>query len=200
MIRALLWDVGNVLLHWDVRALYRRVFADPHEMESFLAEVWTTEHNLRCDRGEPFAEVIAEVVAAHPHYELQIRAARDRWIETILGPVDGMPELLAELREAGYIQVGLTNFSAETFPEVSGYPHLRLLDDVVVSGRIGVLKPDPEIYAHALEVAGVGADEAVFIDDSEQNVDGGRRVGLHTIRFEDVDTTRQALAALGVRV
>ena len=87
MIHVVLWDVGNVLLRWDIRELYRQVFDDPEEMERFLAEVWTPAHNLRCDGGEPFEDVIDEVVAQHPHYESQVRAAHDRWIETIPGPV-----------------------------------------------------------------------------------------------------------------
>lgn len=198
MIRAVLWDIGNVLIRWDARALFRKLFDDPVEMETFLAEVWTAEHNTRCDAGETFAAVIAEVVAEHPHYEPQIRAAWDRWIETIPGPVDHSLELLRELRDAGYRQVGVTNFSAETFPKIRGYEHLDLLDHVVVSGQVGLMKPDPAIFALALEHAGVEADRAVFVDDSMPNVEGARRVGIHAIHFVGVAELRRDLAELGV--
>lgn len=198
MIHVVLWDVGNVLLRWDVRELYRRVFDDPDEMERFLAEVWTPQHNLRCDGGEPFEVVIAEVVAQHPHYEHQVRAAHERWIETIPGPVPGMAELLAELRTAGCTQIGVTNFSAQTFPLVADRPELRLLDDVVVSGRLGVLKPDPAIYLHALELAGATPQQAVFVDDSLPNVEGARAVGLEALHFVDAQQVRADLARLGV--
>ena len=197
MIRAVFWDVGNVLLRWDVRALYRRIFDDPAEMERFLDAVWTPAHNLRCDGGEPFDAVIAEVVEQHPHYEAQVRAAKDRWIETVPGPVPGMVELLEELRSCGYTQVGITNFSAETFPLVEDRPALRLLDDVVVSGRTGVRKPDPRIYLEALRLARVDAGDAVFVDDSPGNVDGARRVGMHAIHFVDAAQLRAGLGGLG---
>jgi HAD superfamily hydrolase (TIGR01509 family) len=200
VIEAIVWDVGNVLVRWDVRALYRKIFDDPDEMERFLAEVWTPEHNLRCDAGEPYADVIAEVVAEHPEHEAAIRAAWDRWIETIPGPVEGSLELLAELRDAGYRQYGLTNFSAETLPLIGHYPHFELLDDVVASGHVGVTKPEPEIYRIVLERAGVVADAAVFLDDSPTNVAGARAVGMHAIEFTDVPSARRALASLGVRV
>jgi 2-haloacid dehalogenase len=198
MIHVVLWDVGNVLLRWDVRELYRRVFDDPEEMERFLAEVWTSAHNLRCDGGEPFEAVVAEVVAEHPHYEQQVRAAHERWIETIPGPVPGMAELLADLRAAGCTQIGLTNFSAQTFPLIADRPEVALLDDVVVSGRLGVLKPEPAIYLHALELAGARPAQAVFVDDSLPNVEGARAVGIEALHFVDAAQVRADLARLGV--
>jgi HAD superfamily hydrolase (TIGR01509 family) len=200
VIEAIVWDLGNVLVRWDVRALYRTIFDDPDEMEHFLSEVWTPAHNLRCDAGEPYAEVIAEVVAEHPEHEAAIRAAWDRWIETIPGPVEGSLELLEDLRDAGYPQFGLTNFSAETLPLIGHYPHFELLDDVVASGHLGVTKPDPRIYRIVLERAGVEADQAVFLDDSEVNIEGARAVGMHTILFTGADAARRALVELGVRV
>ena len=195
---AVFWDVGNVLLRWDPRLLYRRVFDDPDEMERFLAEVWTPEHNLRCDAGASFASVTAEVIAEHPHYEAQVRAAHERWIETVPGPVDGMEELLTELRDAGVPQYGLTNFSDETFPLVEHHPHFGLLDGVVVSGRLGVVKPDPRIYQAALELAGVPAGSALFVDDSPVNVEGAIAVGMQAFVFVDAAETRQELARRGL--
>lgn len=192
-VRAVLWDVGNVLLHWDVRRLYRSVFDDHDEMERFLADVWTPAHNVRCDAGERFESVMTEVIDEHPHYELQVRAAFERWPETVPGPVDGMLDLLAELHAAGVPQYGLTNFSDETFPLVEHHPHFELLDGVVVSGRLGVLKPDPRIYTAALELAGVPADAALFFDDSQPNVDGARAVGIRAVRFEDAVQARTEL-------
>jgi len=200
VIRAIVWDVGNVLVQWDVRALYRTIFDDPADMERFLAEVWTPAHNLRCDGGEPYADVIAEVVAEHPEHEAAIRAAWDRWIETIPGEVEGSLELLTELRDAGYPQFGLTNFSAETLPLIGHYPQLGVLDDVIASGHVGVTKPHAEIYRIVLDRAGVEPSEAVFLDDSPTNVDGALAVGMPAILFTDVPSARRALADLGVRV
>ncbi len=197
-VEAVLWDVGNVLLQWDIRLLYRSVFDDHDEMERFLAEVWTPAHNVRCDAGETFDSVMSEVIAEHPHYELQIRAAHDRWIETVPGPVDGMEALLHEVRAAGIPQYGLTNFSAETFPLVEHHPHFALLDGVVVSGRLGVVKPDPAIYRAALDLARVEPAAALFVDDSQANVDGARALGMRSLRFSDAATTRSELVELGL--
>src|SRR5215218_953502 len=152
-------------------------------MERFLAEVWTPAHNQRCDSGEPYADVIAEVVAEHPEHEAAIRAAWDRWIETIPGEVEGSLELLTELRDAGYPQYGLTNFSAETLPLIAHYPQLGVLDEIVASGHVGVTKPDPAIYRIVLDRAGVDASDAVFLDDSPTNVEGAIAVGMPAVLF-----------------
>lgn len=200
MIGLVLWDVGNVVLHWDPRHLYRDVFDDPDEMEHFLATVWTPAENLRCDAGEPFADVIATTVEQHPEYEEQIRAIGSRWIETIDGPVEGMEELLADLAAAGVPQWAVTNFSAETFPLVGHHPHFALLDGAIVSGQLGVVKPDPRIFEIALERAGVLAERAVFVDDSTVNVDGARAVGIDAFVFVDAAQARRELAERGLPV
>lgn len=198
-IDLVIWDIGNVLVRWDVRALYRTIFDDHDEMERFLAEVWTTERNLRCDRGEPYATVIDEAVMEFPHYEVAIRAAWDRWIETIPGEVPGSPELVRDVKAAGATCWALSNFSPETFPKIEGrYPHLDALDGLVLSGHVGIVKPDPAIYQLVLERAGIPAERAVFLDDSLVNVEGARDAGIEALLFTDATTARRDLKALGV--
>lgn len=193
-IDLVIWDIGNVLVRWDVRALYRTIFDDHDEMERFLAEVWTSEHNLRCDRGEPYEDVIADVVAAHPEYEVEVRAVWERWIETIPGEVPGALDLLREVKATGVRMWALSNFSLETFPLIAGeYPHFAELDGMVLSGEVGISKPDPEIYRLVLERAGVAAERAVLLDDSELNVAGAAAVGIEALRFTDVPAARRAL-------
>jgi 2-haloacid dehalogenase len=202
MIDAVVFDIGNVLIRWDVRALYRTIFDDPDEMEWFLAEVWTPAENLRCDRGEPFAEVIAEVAARHPRYEPAIHAAWDRWIETIPGAVPGSLELLEELDAAGVPTFALSNFSAETFPLVRDrYPHFRLLGDIVISGDHPPLaKPDPEFYELLCERTGIAPERTVFVDDSPVNTEAAAALGFTTVDFTDTDALRRELRSLGLPV
>jgi 2-haloacid dehalogenase len=196
---AVVFDVGNVLVQWDVRALYRKMFDDEAEMERFLAEVWTAEHNLRCDAGETFANVTAEVIATHPEFEAEIRAADERWDETIPGPVEGAFELLAELDHAGVPLAGITNFSHETFPRIlAAYPQLSLLGVIVVSGEVGVTKPDRRIFEILSERTGIAPESAIFVDDSPINTEGAAAVGFDTILFTDTLSLRQQLVSRGV--
>jgi 2-haloacid dehalogenase len=200
-IDTIVFDVGNVLVGWDVRAMYRTLFEEDSEMERFLTEVWTPAHNARCDRGEPFAVVIEEVVAHHPHHEHAIRAARERWIETITGPVEGADELVAELQEEGYRLLGLSNFAAETFPLIrEEYPVFDRLEHIVISGEVGFVKPEAEIFHVLRDDLGVDLPHAVFVDDAAVNVEGALAVGMHALVFTDVPALRRDLAALRVRV
>lgn len=197
---AVIYDVGNVLIRWDVRALYRTIFDDPDEMEHFLTTVWTPMENDRCDRGTPFAEVIAETVARHPQHESAIRAAWDRWIETVPGPVEGAWELVEELDARGVPLYALSNFSAETFPLVcDAYPGFARFRDVVISGaHPGLAKPDREIFELLLDRNGLRAKATVFIDDSPTNVAAAKELGLTTVTFTDTVALRRELAAYGL--
>ena len=201
-VTAVVFDIGNVLITWDVRALYRTVFEDHDEMERFLAEVWTPMENDRCDRGASFAEVIADNVARHPRYEAEIRMAWDRWIETIPGPVEGTLELVAELADAGVHLTALSNFSAETFPLVrERYPHFDLFDDLVISGEHPPLaKPDPAIFQLLCERNDLDPLTTVFIDDAAPNVEAADALGFVSITFVDAASLRRELVALGLPV
>ena len=199
-VEAIVFDIGNVLIEWDVRALYRTMFDDESDMERFLSHVWTPMENLRCDRGTPFAEVIAETIARHPGYEPEIRAAWDRWIETVPGEVPGALELLADLAAANMPMYGLSNFSAETFPLIRNtYPHFDYLEDIVISGDHPPLaKPDPEIFELLCTRAGISPATTVFIDDVDVNTVAAAELGFITVTFIDTPSLRSELARLGV--
>jgi len=201
-IEAVVFDIGNVLIRWDVRALYRTVFDDHDEMEHFLAEVWTPMENDRCDRGAAFADVIDENIERHPRYEAEIRMAWDRWIETVPGPVEGAFELVAELSSSGVALHALSNFSAETFPLVRDvYPQFRLIDEIVISGENPPLaKPDRAIFELLCERAGLEPATTVFIDDAAANTRAASQLGFVTVTFTDTEALRLELAALGLPV
>jgi 2-haloacid dehalogenase/putative hydrolase of the HAD superfamily len=196
----IVYDIGNVLIRWDVRALYRTIFDDPSEMEDFLSNVWTPMENDRCDRGAPFAEVIAETVERHPRHEAAVRAIWDRWIETIPGPVDGAWELVEELHAAEFPLFGLSNFSAETFPLVRdvyrGFDRFR---DIVISGEHpGLAKPDPGIFRVVCERSGLEPQSLLFVDDSPANTAAAAALGFATVTFTDTPSLRAELVSRGV--
>src|SRR5690606_9613957 len=109
------FDVGNVLLRWDPRNLYRTVFDDESEMEWFLANVCTSAWNLEQDRGRGWEEAVALLVEAHPAQALAIHAFHERWEETVSGDIRENVALLARLREAGVPNYCITNFSSPKF-------------------------------------------------------------------------------------
>ena len=195
------FDIGNVLLDWDPRHLYRKVFDDHARMEQFLAEVCTPAWNIEQDRGRLFRDAVAELVAKHPHLDAEIRAFDERWVETVSGPIQDSVDLLAELQVKGVPTYAITNFSAEKFADAQRtWPFLGSFIDVIVSGEHRVLKPDPAIYRLLLDGNGLAAEACVFIDDSQKNVVGAQAVGMHALHFTGAERLRQDLRGLGFPV
>jgi 2-haloacid dehalogenase len=196
---AVVFDLGGVLIDWDPRHLYRSLFADEAEMERFLAEVTTPAWNLEQDRGRTFADGIAELVRDHPDRRELIEAFWQRWPETLGGPLPGTVELLAALRTTGVRLLALTNWSAETFPiGVARYPFLAWFEAVIVSGEVGLVKPDPAIFRLLIERHGIAPASTVFIDDSPANIATASALGFVTIPFSDAPALGSELVRLGL--
>lgn len=199
-IRNIVFDFGGVLLDWNPRYLYRDYFKDEGEMEFFLSNVCTPAWNLRLDAGRPFKEAVEELQAEWPQYEEAILKYWKEWPRMVSGQFPGPVALLHELKGKGYRIYGLTNWSAETLRLMTPkYDFFQELDGMVVSGEEKVLKPSPRIYEILLTRYGLQADETVFLDDNAANADGAVAAGIHGILFDNVDSVRVKLAALGVK-
>lgn len=197
--RAVVFDVGQVLYQWDPRHLYARLIPDPDQLDWFLDNVVTRAWHFQHDAGRPFAETSAELVARYPEWRDQILAWGPRWLETIPGPVDGMPGLVAELAAAGVPLYGITNFSAEFWARFR--PTAALFDgfvDIIVSGEERLMKPDAAIYALARQRFGLGDGAALFVDDQPANVAAAEAAGWLGHRFVSAEDLRAELSALGL--
>jgi len=193
------FDFGGVLIDWDPRYLYRKLFRDEAEMERFLAEVCTPDWNLEQDRGRDWDEAVRLLTERHPDKADLIAAYHLRWEETVRGRVPGTREVLADLRERGVRTFAITNFSAPKLKLAQRtYPEMTWFEGIVVSGEVGLVKPDPAIYHRLLDTYGLDAPDTVFIDDAPKNVDGARAVGMHAILFRDAAQLRRDLQELGL--
>jgi len=193
------FDLGGVLIDWDPRYLYRQLFDDPDEMESFLSEVTTAEWNAHQDAGRPWAEAIELLVAEHPERRELIEAFHGRWPEMLAGEIPGTVHVLAELRAAGVRLVALSNWSAEMFPIArERFDFLAWFEGIVISGDVGVNKPDRRIFEFLIDQFGIEPAAALFIDDSSANVDAATALGFHAIQFTDPTALRVELVRLGL--
>jgi 2-haloacid dehalogenase len=192
---ALIFDVGGVLIDWNPRHLYSKVFGgDEAAMEWFLAAVCTHRWNARQDEGRPFSEAVAELSAQFPEYSEQIAAYHLRWEEMVPAAIGGTVHLVQELKRAGVPLYALTNFSAEKFPLVRRrFDVFDLFDGIVVSGEIGIIKPDPAIYRFLLDAYALEASACIFIDDAPANVDAARSIGMRGILFQSPAQLRREL-------
>jgi len=168
-------------------------------MEEFLATVCTSAWNDQLDRGRPFAEAVAELVERFPDQAELVTAYHERWPEMLRGSIDGTVAVLDELHGAGVPTYVLSNASAETWPyAVERFPFLGRFDGVLLSGEVGMAKPDPEIFDELCRRFGLRPESTVFIDDRAANVDAARALGFPAHHFEHAAALRAELVALGL--
>jgi 2-haloacid dehalogenase len=199
-IKAIIFDFGNVLLEWNPRFVYQRFFPnDPEGMERFLKEVNFMEWNLLQDKGRPFTEGVAILSKEFPHYSHLIQAYHDQWTDSLGDSLAGTVEILKELKQAGYPLYGLSNWSAETFPYArKKHDFFDLLDDMVISGEVGHVKPHPEIFQIMLDRIGKPANQCLFIDDSLTNIAQAQKMGFEVVHFQSPKQLRVALHELEI--
>jgi 2-haloacid dehalogenase/putative hydrolase of the HAD superfamily len=199
-VRAVLFDYGNVLVRWDPRHLYRKIFVDPAEMERFLSEVVTMDWHIQNDAGALMADTLPPLIAKYPHYEDEIRAWDTRYTETISGEIAESVALLDRLAANGVKLAMITNMPSDQRDACLRHcSRLSLFSAIIVSGVEKISKPDARIYHLALErLGGVRPEEALFIDDSAKNVAGAIAAGLKAHHFTTPAALADALAAEGV--
>ena len=194
-IKAVVFDFGGVLIEWDPRNLYTRYFPDePQAMEDFLAEISFMDWNAQQDKGRPFSEAVASLAKQFPHHANLINAYRENWRESITGIIDGTVELLQLLKNEGYLLYGLSNWSTETFGMVRHeFEFFNLFDEILLSGEVKLIKPEPEIFELFLRRIGKPASQCLFIDDSEPNIITARKLGFDTVHFISPEHLKEEL-------
>lgn len=199
MPKALLWDFGNVIVRWDPRTLYSKIFPDPAERDRFLAEVCTMAWHEAHDRGIRFEDNRAELIGRHPEYEDAIRAWGDRWWEMFSGPIAETEAAIEALHTRGVPMYGLSNISQHTIEGTFAMsPAFGRLSGVVVSGEVGLTKPDPAIFALTCDRFGYAPQELLFVDDSPRNIESARALGFDVHLFDDPAALAPALEARGL--
>lgn len=194
----MIFDLGGVLIDWNPRHLYRKLIADTDMMERFLAEVCTRAWHEAQDAGGCATAATEALVAQHPVHETLIRAWYGRFAEMMLEMPDSLA-VLEELDGRGRPLYAITNWPADTFPPPADrFGFVSRFRDVVVSGQVKLMKPDPAIFRLALDRFGLQAAATVFIDDNPPNVAAARALGVHGLHFTDAATLRRDLGDLGL--
>jgi 2-haloacid dehalogenase len=199
-ITAIVFDFGNVLVEWNPRIIYKRYFPnDPEGMERFFQEVDFMGWNAHQDKGRTFKEGVAAIAAQFPHYAHLFQAYHDHWKDSIGEAMWDTIEIARQLKQKGYPLYGLSNWSAETFPYArQKFDFFDLFDDFVISGYVGYVKPEPEIYSILLEKIQRPAHECLFIDDSLPNIHQANTMGFKTIHFKSPEQLKAELSQLGL--
>jgi 2-haloacid dehalogenase len=183
---AIVFDLGGVLIDWNPYYLYcDKLGMKPQDVDRFLKEVKFSEWNKQNDRGRAFAESTVELSSEFPQYRELIHAYDDRYLETIGGSIQPVVELLSKLKSAGLPLYVLSNWPTEKFALVRPlYEFFDWFDDLIISGDVGMIKPDRDIFELLLQRIGRSAEECVFIDDHTPNITAARELGFKTILFK----------------
>lgn len=199
-IDTVIFDLGGVLIDWNPRYVYRKIFRTEEEVEWFLENVTTSEWNENQDAGYPLHKATEELIAKHPEWEPQIKAYYGRWLEMLGDSIHETVDILNGLKKNGkYKLYALTNWSAETFPHaLERFEFFKLFDGVLVSGEEKMRKPFPEFYQRLLNKFNIEPSRALFIDDSLRNVKAAEAVGIKSIAFQSPDKLRMDLRALDI--
>ena len=197
--RAVVFDVGRVIVQWDLRALFSKMIRDERELDWFLANVVSEEWHFQHDAGRPLDEMVPELKAQFPQYARHVDAYRARFLETIPGPVPGTAELIEELARSDVPLFAITNFGDEFWqifrPTV---PVLDRFSDIVVSGQECLAKPDPAIFNLAQARFGHAAEDMLFIDDNGANVAAAAALGWQVHHFRNSGLLAEDLRSRGL--
>lgn len=197
--KAVVFDIGNVLLAWDPNRLYKELLPDETKRAELFEAVDLDGMNEAIDEGAPFKDTIYGLADAHPEYGDLIRAWHDRWLDMAYATIDGSWEVLRELKSKNVPVLALSNFGVQSYELAqSVYPALREFDEEYISGRLKVIKPDTKIYEILENESGYSGAELVFFDDRTDNIEAANARGWHGRVFTSPSQMRSDLEALQI--
>lgn len=193
------FDVGRVIVQWDMRLLFAKLIKDAEELDWFLANVVTEAWHMEHDSGRPIADMVAERIKQFPGYTDLIEAYQHRFLETIPARVPGTVELIAQLHSGGVPLFAITNFGTDFWAQYRPTePIFDLFRDIVVSGHERLIKPNPGIFHLAEKRFGTPASSMLFIDDNAANIAAAGELGWHTHHFSNAAKLETDLIARGL--
>lgn len=198
--RVAIFDLGGVVIDWNPRYLYRKLFdGNETSMEYFLSAVCTSSWNAQQDAGRTFADGCGFLKRLHPDKAELIDAWFERYDEMLGGEIPGTVDILRELRSRSVPLYALSNWSAETFPiAAKRFECLSWFKGVLLSGQVKLLKPDRRIFEIFLDTFRIEPSRAIYIDDTRENVEMAVQIGMHGVVFRDSAGLRTELTRTGL--
>lgn len=191
MIKNIVFDIGNVLINFKPMEFLREKFSDEATVQAVYKIIFQSSEWPELDRGTITEEEATENFCKYcSEHEEAIREVMRDW-HSMLTPIEATVEIFKELKQKGYKIYILSNYHMKAFESTyNNNEFFKLADGMVVSHKINMLKPEPEIYEFLLKEYSLKAEETLFIDDTLANVEGANRVGINTIHFTSAENLR----------
>jgi 2-haloacid dehalogenase len=201
-MKSVIFDLGGVLIDWNPRPAFRKSGLTDEKIESFIVGPFKQLHWLAHDSRAPFAESLTPHLAKHPDYALLIAMMIENWDEFVGAPIGGTVALLEELAQTQTRIFALSNWPAQTWPpggaaRASDFAFLACFADIIVSGEVGLRKPDPAIFRLAQQRFDIDPQHTLFVDDLTENIKVADSHGFKTHLFTDAATLEAALVVHG---
>ena len=197
-IKAVVFDIGNVLIEWQPKRFYDATIGEDRRRAMFAA---LDLHGMNdgVDRGDNFRDAVTAFAEANPDWRAEILMWHDNWADMASPAIPHSVRLLRALRTAGVPCFALSNFGIQTFEIAeTRYDFLQDFDRRYISGHMGVIKPDAEIYRMLEDDCGVAPGHLLFTDDRIDNIRAADRRGWQTHLFDGPAAFAGRLVAEGL--
>lgn len=186
MIKNLIFDFGKVLVDYDFESFFKSYIPNAERCQAVTSILYNERVQQILDREDkPFDELMEEIIGSNKEYEQEIRYFMAHYPVVVKGEMEGMRDLLKQLKSEGYKFYGLTNWCNKVHQTMAQYEIFQLLDGYIISSEEKVIKPEPEIYHRLFNKYNLKPEECIFADDRVENIVGGRNVGMDGIIFVD---------------
>ena len=203
MIKNIVFDMGQVLIRWTPQLMTSYLDLPDEDAAMVEKELFRNVEWVQLDRGVISEEdAVCSVCKRLPeHLHEGVGRLVTGWWKWPLIPVDGMAELVRELKSMGYGIYLLSNASSHLHEYFHRIPGSECFEGKVVSADLKLLKPQAEIFHTLYQKFDLNPAECVFIDDAPANAEGAIMTGMQSIVFHgDVSRLRQELRALEIMV
>ncbi len=200
MINTIIFDLGNVLINWEPKLLYNKIFDSEEKTNHFIENICTLAWNEEQDAGRTLKQGTDILIEQYPQHKTEIEAYYDRWEEMLNGAIEGSVEIFRQLKASGKYKIyALTNWSSELFPvALRNFEFLNWFDGIVVSGDEGIRKPEAAFFQILFDRYQVKPADAIFIDDNLRNIEAARKLGIQSIRFTSAEELEKELKDSGI--
>jgi len=185
-IQKIIFDIGQVLIKFSPRDLFIKILKDEEKIDYFLKNICTWEWHIQQDLIYDTSKAAEPVIKKHPEYKEAIEAFYGRFLEMIDSVHQENVDLALKLKQKGYPIYLLSNFPGDQFEKYRlQNSFLDEFHDRIISGDVGLAKPDIKIYQLAIKKFNLNPEESLFIDDKIENTKGAEQVGIKTIQLQN---------------